>query len=350
MDRRSVSCRLREGYIRRSAMGKLAERVLGRPGLRVSAVGLGCVGISGLYGPRELDESRAMLRRALELGVDFFDTADVYGVGHNEEFLGRVLGPDRRAIVLATKFGAVRSNDGGRYRVDGSPRHVKRACDASLARLGTDVIDLYYQHRVDPETPIEETVGAMARLVEDGKVRFLGLSECSAATLRRACAVHPISAVQSEYSIVTRDVEDAILPTCRELGVGFVAYSPLGRGLLTRAVAAPIAPSGSDVRAFLPRFSEENLDRNLALVDELARRAAERGVSPAQLALAWLLGTGTDIVPIPGTKRCRYLEENVAAATVSLAADEVAAIRAAIPRDAVAGERYGPEELTRVGL
>src|SRR5262245_42971955 len=292
MDRRSVSCRLREGYIRRSAMGKLAERALGREGLRVSAVGLGCVGISGLYGPRELDESRVMLRRALELGVDFFDTADVYGEGHNEEFLGRALGADRRAIVLATKFGAVRSNDGRRYRVDGSARYVRAACDASLARLGTDVIDLYYQHRVDPQTPIEETVGAMSRLVEAGKVRFLGLSECSAATLRRAHAVHPISALQSEYSIFTRDVEDETLPACRELGVGFVAYSPLGRGLLTGRIDAPPAPAARDVRGFHPRFKPGNLERNLLLVDALARRAAEHGLSPAQLALAWLLASG----------------------------------------------------------
>ncbi len=331
-------------------MATLGKRSLGRQGLTVSALGLGCVGISELYGPRELDESRAMLRRALELGVDFFDTSDVYGDGHNERFLGEVLGPERRAVVLATKFGAVRASDGRGYRVDGSPRHVREACEASLARLGTDVIDLYYQHRVDPETPIEETVGAMARLVEAGKVRFLGLSECSAATLRRAAAVHPISAVQSEYSIFTRDVEDAVLPACRELGVGFVAYSPLGRGLLARAVAAPPGSSARDVRAFLPRFRAENLGRNLALVDELARRAATHRLSPAQLALGWLLATSPDVVPIPGTKRRRHLEENVAAAAAVLGADEVAAIRAAIPRDAVAGARYADDELGRVGL
>jgi aryl-alcohol dehydrogenase-like predicted oxidoreductase len=314
----------------------------------VSVPGLGCVGISELYGPRELDESRAMLRRALELGVDLFDTSDVYGAGHNEQFLGEVLGAERRGVVLATKFGAVRSTDGRSYRVDGRPAYVRQACDASLLRLGTDVIDLYYQHRVDPETPIEETVGAMARLVEVGKVRFLGLSECSAATLRRACAVHPISAVQSEYSIFTRDVEDEILPACRALGVGFVAYSPLGRGLLARG--APRANAPRDVRPMLPRFSAGNLDHNLALVDGLARRAERLGLSPAQLALAWLLAAGPDVVPIPGTKRRRYLEENVAAAAARLGPAEVDAIRAAIPRDAVAGARYARDELARVGL
>jgi len=289
-----------------------------------------------------------MLRRALEIGVDFFDTSDVYGAGHNEQFLGEVLGAERRRIVLATKFGAVREGRG--YRVNGRPEYVREACDASLARLGTDVIDLYYQHRVDPDTPIEETVGAMARLVEVGKVRFLGLSECSAATLRRAAAVHPISALQSEYSIFTRDVEDEILPTCRELGVGFVAYSPLGRGLLARRIDAPVAPEARDFRAFHPRFNAENLGRNLALVDEIARRAAARGGSPAQLALAWLLATGPDVVPIPGTKRRRYLEENTGAAAVHLSIDDVAAIRTAIPREAVAGARYARDELARVGL
>ena len=329
-------------------MAELPKRALGTQGLRVSVPGLGCVGISELYGPRELDESRAMLRRALELGVDLFDTSDVYGAGHNEQFLGEVLGAERRGVVLATKFGAVRSSDGRSYRVDGRPEYVRQACDASLRRLGTDVIDLYYQHRVDPETPIEETVGAMARLVEAGKVRFLGLSECSAATLRRAHAVHPISALQSEYSIFTRDVEDEILPACRELGVGFVAYSPLGRGLLARG--APLASAARDVRAMLPRFSAENLAQNLALVDVLARRAEQRGLSPAQLALAWLLAAGPDVVPIPGTKRRRYLEENVAAAAARIGPDEVAAIRAAIPRDAVAGARYARDELARVGL
>jgi aryl-alcohol dehydrogenase-like predicted oxidoreductase len=329
-------------------MAALGTRALGTQGLRVSALGLGCVGISELYGPRELDESRAMLRRALKLGVDFFDTSDVYGAGHNEQFLGEVLGAERRVLVLATKFGAVR--EGASYRVNGRPEYVRQACDASLRRLGTDVIDLYYQHRVDPNTAIEETVGAMSRLVEAGKVRFLGLSECSPATLRRANAVHPISALQSEYSIFTRDVEHEILPTCRELGVGFVAYSPLGRGLLARRIDAPVSPVARDVRAFHPRFSAENLGRNLVLVDALAKRAAAHGLSPAQLALAWLLASGPDVVPIPGTKRRRYLEENCAAAAVKLGAEEVAAIRAEIPRDAVAGPRYGREELARVGL
>jgi aryl-alcohol dehydrogenase-like predicted oxidoreductase len=289
-----------------------------------------------------------MLRRALELGVDFFDTSDVYGAGHNEEFLGEALAGARSRVLLATKFGAVRAGAG--YRVDGRPSHVREACDASLRRLGTDVIDLYYQHRVDPGTPIEETVGAMSRLVEAGKVRFLGLCECSAATLRRAHRVHPISALQSEYSIFTRDVEDDVLPVCRELGVGFVAYSPLGRGLLARRIDAPLPPTAHDYRAFHPRFRADNLARNLALVDALAARAATHGASSAQLALAWLLASGPDVVPIPGTKRRRYLEENCAAAAIRLSADEVAAIRGAIPRDAVAGPRYDRAELARVGL
>jgi aryl-alcohol dehydrogenase-like predicted oxidoreductase len=329
-------------------MAVLGTRALGTQGLCVSEIGLGCVGISELYGPREPEESRAMLRRALDLGVDFFDTADVYGAGHNERFIAEVLGADRRRIILASKFGAVREGLG--YRVDGRPEYVRAACDASLERLGTDVIDLYYQHRVDPATPIEETVGAMARLVEAGKVRFLGLSECSPATLRRAHAIHPISAVQSEYSIFTRDVEDDILPTCRELGIGFVAYSPLGRGLLARRIDATPAPTARDVRAFHPRFDADNLEKNLALVEGLAAHAAARGLSPAQLALAWLLASGPDVVPIPGTKRRRYMEENCAAAATKLTDDEVAAIRAVIPRDAVAGRRYDDTELARVGL
>jgi len=249
---------------------------------------------------------------------------------------------------MATKFGAIR--EGVSYRVDGRPEYVRRACDDSLRRLGTDVIDLYYQHRVDSETPIEDTVGAMSRLVEVGKVRFLGLSECSAATLHRAHAVHPISAVQSEYSIFTRDVEDEVLPACRVLGVGFVAYSPLGRGLLARRIDGPVAPTARDVRAYHPRFSAENLGPNLALVDGLARRAADRSLTPAQLALAWLLASGPDVVPIPGTKRRRYLDENCAAVAVRLDPAEVDAIRAAIPRDAVAGARYAEAELARVGL
>jgi aryl-alcohol dehydrogenase-like predicted oxidoreductase len=323
-------------------MTGLGRRALGTQGLEVSALGLGCVGISELYGPRELDESRAMLGRALELGVDFFDTADVYGAGHNETFLADVLGAHRGAIRIATKFGAVREGRG--YRVDGRPEYVRQACDASLKHLGTDVIDLYYQHRVDPDTPIEETVGAMSRLVEAGKVRYLGLCECSPATLRRAQAVHPISAVQSEYSLFSRDVEDEILPTCRELGVGFVAYSPLGRGLLTRRIEAPPTPTAHDVRAFLPRFAAENLERNLALVDAVARRAERHGLSPAQLALAWLLAGGHDIVPIPGTKRRKYLEDNLGALDVSLSREDLARIDEIAPKGAAAGLRY-PEAM-----
>jgi len=328
----------------------LKTRRLGRAGLEVPEVGLGCVGMSELYGPRELDESRATVLRALDLGVTFFDTSDVYGAGHNESFLGEVLGSRRDEAVLATKFGAVRTPDGLGYTVNGRSEYVAQACDASLKRLGMDVIDLYYQHRVDPDTPIEETVGAMAALVEAGKVRFLGLSECSAATLRRAHAVHAISAVQIEYSLFSREPEEELIPTCCELGVGVVAYSPLGRGILTGRITETETLSNLDFRRFHPRFHPDNLPRNLELVRALAAFAEQKDCTAGQLALAWLLHTSPEVVPIPGTKRRRYLEENRAAADVALTAEECRQLCELVPIDKIAGPRYHREELARVGL
>jgi aryl-alcohol dehydrogenase-like predicted oxidoreductase len=331
-------------------MTKLESRALGTQGLVVSALGLGCVGMSELYGPRELDESRATIERALDLGVSFFDTSDLYGDGHNESFLGESLGGRRNEAVIASKFGALRNDDGMSYRVDGSRGHVVRACDASLERLGTDVIDLYYQHRVDPATPIEETVGAMAGLVRAGKVRFLGLSECSAETLRRAHSVHPISAVQIEYSLFAREPEDDLIPACRELGIGIVAYSPLGRGILTGAITDTETLTAFDYRRFDPRYRGEHLTRNLELVRALEAFAHEKGCTAGQIALAWLLHAGPDVVPIPGTKRRRYLEENTASAQVVLSAEDVQELDVLVPRERVSGERYARSELERVGL
>jgi aryl-alcohol dehydrogenase-like predicted oxidoreductase len=325
-------------------------RQLGRTGPVVSALGLGCVGMSELYGPREPEESRATIHRALDLGLTFLDTSDAYGGGHNETFVGAVLRPRRDEVVLATKFGAVRFGDRPGYRTDGSPRHVVAACDASLRRLGVDHVDLYYQHRMDPGTPIEDTVGAMAGLIEAGKVRFLGLSECSVATLRRAHAVHPISAVQVEYSLFTRLPEDELLPACRELGVGLVAYSPLGRGILTGTISDVTGLSDADYRRVDPRYAAGNLPRNLVLVEALRELAAAHGCTAGQLALAWLLHRGDDIVPIPGTKRRRHLEENLGALDVGLSPADVEAIAAAVPANAVAGDRYPPAELARLGL
>jgi len=319
----------------------MRKRSLGT--LEVSAIGLGCMGMSQSYGAADPAESERTLHRALDRGVTFLDTANVYGRGHNEELIGRVLGRRRSELVLATKFGIVATAEGIRG-IDGHPDRVAARCDESLARLGTDVVDLYYLHRVDPQVPIEDTVGAMARLVEAGKVRYLGLSEVSARTLRRAHAVHPITAVQSEYSLWTRDPEEHVIPACRELGVGFVPFSPLGRAMLTGAIrSAEAVSSEGDFRANMPRFRGENLDRNLQLVEALADLAKAKACTRGQLALAWLLAQGDDVVPIPGTKRVRYLEENAAAADVELHADEIAQLDALFAPEKVAGERYAPE-------
>jgi len=317
------------------------KRRLGRQGLVVSAQGLGCMGMSEFYGPGDEAESIATIHRALERGVDLLDTADMYGPYTNEELVGRAIRDRRDQVVLATKFGIVRDpQDPTRRAICGRPEYVRRACEGSLRRLGVDVIDLYYQHRVDPETPIEETVGAMAELVREGKVRFLGLSEASPETLRRAHAVHPISALQTEYSLWSRDPEDGVLATCRELGIGFVAYSPLGRGFLTGRIRRPEDLDPDDYRRHSPRFQGANFERNLALVARVEELAREKGVTPAQLALAWVLSRGEDVVPIPGTKRRRYLDENLAACDVRLTPEDLARLDAAAPPGAAAGDRY----------
>ena len=315
------------------------KRRLGTQGLEVSTLGLGCMGMSEFYGTTDEGEAIATIHRALELGIDFLDTADMYGRGANEKLVGKAIGDRRDAVVVATKFGNVRNDDGSR-EVRGDAEYVRQACDASLRRLGLDHIDLYYQHRVDSRVPIEETVGAMAELVEKGKVRYLGLSEASPETIRRAHAGHPISALQTEYSLWTRDPEDGPLATCRELGIGFVAYSPLGRGFLTGQIRTPDDFAAGDFRGHLPRFQGENFQRNLDLVARVEEIAAEKGCTAGQIALAWVLSRGDDIVPIPGTKRRRYLEENAEAVDVELTEEELERLEQAFPQGAAAGERY----------
>jgi aryl-alcohol dehydrogenase-like predicted oxidoreductase len=317
----------------------MQKRELGKSGIVVAEIGLGAMGMSEFYGPSDDEQSRRTLARAVELGVDFFDTADTYGFGHNETLLGGLL-RGKRGLAVATKFGIVREPGKYERRIDNSPAYIAAACDASLKRLGVEVIDLYYAHRLNPDQPIEETVGAMANLVAAGKVRALGLCEVSAATLRRAAAVHPIAAVQSEYSLWTREIEAEILPTCRELGTSLVAYSPLGRGILTGTIAKDTPLADNDFRRAAPRFQGENFDANLRLVEALRALADEKGCAPGQLALAWLLHQGPEIVPIPGTRRIKYLEENVAAAAVQLTPHDLGRINAAMPAGAAVGERY----------
>ncbi|RSK45030.1 aldo/keto reductase [Hymenobacter rigui] len=323
----------------------MKTRTLGSQGLQVSILGLGCMGMSDFYGGRDEQESLRTIDRALDLGVTFFDTADMYGPYTNEELLGRALKGKRDQVVVATKFGIQRDpNDPAKRGINGRPEYVRQAVEGSLKRLGTDYIDLYYQHRVDPGTPIEETVGAMAELVKEGKVRYLGLSEAAPDTLRRASAVHPITALQTEYSLWSRDPEDEILPTCRELGIGFVPYSPLGRGFLTGQIQRFEDLAADDYRRHTPRFQGENFQKNLDLVARIREMAVEKGCTAGQLALAWVLAQGEDIVPIPGTKRVAYLEENLGAADIILSLEDLARINQIAPQHAAAGQRY-PEAM-----
>jgi aryl-alcohol dehydrogenase-like predicted oxidoreductase len=325
----------------------MQKRKLGTE-ITVSAIGLGCMGMSEFYGATNEAESITTIHRAIDLGVDFLDTADIYGLGRNEELVGRALRGRRNKVILATKFGNVRGPKGEFLSVNGRPEYVHRSCDSSLKRLGVELIDLYYQHRVDPATPIEDTVGAMAELVQAGKVRYLGLSEAAPATLRRACAVHPIAALQTEYSLWSRDPEREILPTCRELGVTFVAYSPLGRGFLTGRFKNPEDLPLNDGRRHHPRFEGENFRSNLRLVEAARDLASKKGCTLSQLMLAWVLSRGGHIIPIPGTKHVRYLEENLAAAQISFSPDEERQLDEVFPLSAAAGERYPPQAMQAI--
>ncbi|HEY9693127.1 MAG TPA: aldo/keto reductase [Oculatellaceae cyanobacterium] len=318
----------------------MKTRKLGNQGLEVSELGLGCMGMSDFYGGRDEEEAIATIHHAIDNGVTFLDTADMYGPHTNEQLVGKAIKDRRDQIILATKFGIVRTPEGGFGGVNGKPEYVHQACDGSLQRLGVDVIDLYYLHRVDPNVPIEDTVGAMAELVKQGKVRYIGISEAAPDTIRRAYGVHPITALQTEYSLWTRDPEDEILPTVRELGIGFVPYSPLGRGFLSGAIKSIDDLAQDDYRRFSPRFQGENFNKNLELVEQVNAIASEKGVTASQLALAWLLAQGEDIVPIPGTKRRTYLEENIGATEISLTQEELSRIEQLAPKGVAAGDRY----------